>query len=139
MLGLPLAQPAHYGNTPSSSGCARACIGVRTRRAACRDARQICLREYGDAPDVNIYGAEGLQFPYIPSHLHHIMFELTKNSLRAVADRFEYGDAPAPPIRVVISQGGEDITIKARPLSARAPVATLHAAQANVLFPFLLR
>jgi pyruvate dehydrogenase kinase 2/3/4 len=77
----------------------------------CRDARQICLREYGDAPDVKIYGAKGLAFPYIPSHLHHIMFELTKNSLRAVADRFE--DEPeAPPIRVVISQGDEDITIK---------------------------
>lgn len=80
-----------------------------------RDARHICLREYGDAPEVMIYGAEGLQFPYIPSHLHHIMFELTKNSLRAVADRFEFADATAPPIRVVISQGEEDITIKARP------------------------
>ena len=81
-------------------------------RPTCRDARHICLREYGDAPEVMIYGAQGLAFPYIPSHLHHIMFELTKNSLRAVADRFEYADAAAPPIRVVISQGEEDITIK---------------------------
>jgi hypothetical protein len=80
----------------------------------CRDARQICLREYGDAPDVKIFGAKGLAFPYIPSHLHHIMFELTKNSLRAVADRYEAEDVEPPPIRVVISQGDEDITIKAR-------------------------
>jgi pyruvate dehydrogenase kinase 2/3/4 len=77
-----------------------------------RDARHICLREYGDAPEVMIYGEEGLKFPYIPSHLHHIMFELTKNSLRAVADRFEFSEQLAPPIRVVISQGDEDITIK---------------------------
>lgn len=63
---------------------------------------------------MNIYGAKGLKFPYIPSHLHHIMFELAKNSLRAVADRFEYSDGTAPPIRVVISQGDEDITIKVR-------------------------
>lgn len=81
----------------------------------CRDARNICLREYGSAPEVVTYGASGLRFPYIPHHLHHIVFELTKNSLRAVADRFSDSEDAEPPIRVVISRGDEDITIKVMP------------------------
>ena len=44
-----------------------------------------------------------------------MLFELTKNSLRAVADRYEDSTEEEPPIRVVISQGDEDITIKVRP------------------------
>jgi hypothetical protein len=79
-----------------------------------RDARNICLREYGSAPEVITFSSPGLRFPYIPSHLHHMIFELTKNSLRAVADRFEDSLESEPPIRVVVSQGDEDITIKVR-------------------------
>ena len=86
--------------------------------APCRDARNICLREYGSAPEVVTYGVSGLRFPYIPHHLHHIVFELTKNSLRAVADRFSDSEDAEPPIRVVISRGDEDITIKVLPLHA---------------------
>ncbi len=35
-----------------------------------------------------------------------------KNSLRAVHDRFEDSDHEAPPIRIVVAEGEEDITIK---------------------------
>ena len=96
--------------------CTSTIATSRRSPRVCSDARNICLREYGDAPEVRVYGASGLAFPYIPSHLHHIMFELVKNSLRAVADRFENEDVDTdvPPIRVVISQGEEDITIKVR-------------------------
>lgn len=80
------------------------------------DARSICLREYGSAPDVIIYCDKSLRFPYIPAHLHHMLFELVKNSLRAVSDRFEDADDLPPAIRVVICQGDEDITIKVRAL-----------------------
>eukprot|EP01026_Neomeris_dumetosa_P050086 TRINITY_DN4383_c0_g1_i3.p3 TRINITY_DN4383_c0_g1~~TRINITY_DN4383_c0_g1_i3.p3 ORF type:complete len:151 (-),score=21.85 TRINITY_DN4383_c0_g1_i3:444-896(-) len=38
--------------------------------------------------------------------------ELVKNSLRAVQDRYEDSDDVAPPIRVVVAEGIEDITIK---------------------------
>ena len=51
-------------------------------------------------------------FPYVPSHLHHMIFELVKNSLRAVHDRFEDADDMPPPVRVVVAQGGEDIAVK---------------------------
>jgi pyruvate dehydrogenase kinase 2/3/4 len=68
------------------------------------------------------------------------VFELTKNSLRAVADRFEDSADTEPPIRVVISRGDEDITIKVRrvtPLSyscicsARQCVAAVAAVAAS--------
>lgn len=70
------------------------------------------MREYGSAPDVTIYSEPGMQFAYVPSHLHHMVFELVKNSLRAVEDRFQHSDQASPPIRLVIAEGGEDVTIK---------------------------
>ena len=57
------------------------------------------MREYGSAPDVSIYGDPSFTFAYVPSHLHHMIFELVKNSLRAVQDRFEDADDEPPPIR----------------------------------------
>lgn len=43
-----------------------------------------------------------------------MLFELVKNSLRAVNDRFESDDsgAEAPPVRLVVAEGDEDITLK---------------------------
>ena len=79
---------------------------------AIADARSVCLRQYGTAPEVDVYGDASFSFPYVPSHLHHMMFELVKNSLRAVNDRFEDSDAESPPVRVVVAKGGEDVTIK---------------------------
>lgn len=43
----------------------------------------------------------------------HIIFELLKNSLRAVVERFgEDYEGEYPPIKVVVAAGKEDITIK---------------------------
>lgn len=36
---------------------------VEVARIASEDARSICLREYGSAPDVNIYGDPNFSFP----------------------------------------------------------------------------
>ena len=36
-----------------------------------------------------------------------------KNSLRAVNDRFEDSDDVPPPVRVIVAEGDEDVTIKA--------------------------
>lgn len=91
--------------------CTR-CSPVQVAEDAINDARSICLREYGSAPDVTIYGDPAFTFPYVPSHLHHMVFELVKNSLRAVQDRFDGSDDDPPPIRLVVAEGGEDVTLK---------------------------
>ncbi|GIL78201.1 hypothetical protein Vretimale_7587 [Volvox reticuliferus] len=88
------------------------CSPVLVAQDAINDARSICMREYGDAPEVSVYGSPDFTFPYVPSHLHHMLFELVKNSLRAVQDRFTESDDPAPPIRLVVAEGGEDVTLK---------------------------
>lgn len=89
------------------------CSPTRVCADAIEDARAICLREKGSAPDVDIYGDPSFTFPYVPSHLHHMVFELVKNSLRAEYDRYEENDdVDPPPIRLVVAEGEEDITIK---------------------------
>jgi pyruvate dehydrogenase kinase 2/3/4 len=60
------------------------CSPVQVAQDSINDARSICLREYGSAPEVTVYGDPKFTFPYVPSHLHHMVFELVKNSLRAV-------------------------------------------------------
>eukprot|EP00983_Pelagomonas_calceolata_P083209 1156113-Pelagomonas_calceolata.AAC.4 len=47
-----------------------------------------------------VYGAPEFVFPYVPSHLHHMVFELVKNSLRAVQDKYEDALEDSPPIRL---------------------------------------
>uniref|UniRef100_A0A5B6ZPN8 Protein-serine/threonine kinase n=1 Tax=Davidia involucrata TaxID=16924 RepID=A0A5B6ZPN8_DAVIN len=86
---------------------------MEVARNASEDARSICLREYGSTPDINIYGDTNFTFPYVPTHLHLMVFELVKNSLRAVQERFMDSDKVAPPIRIIVADGIEDVTIKA--------------------------
>ncbi|CAK9157234.1 unnamed protein product, partial [Ilex paraguariensis] len=86
---------------------------LEVARSASEDARSICLREYGSAPDINIYGDPDFTFPYVPAHLHLMVFELVKNSLRAVQEQFMDLDKIAPPVRIIVADGLEDVTIKA--------------------------
>ncbi|KAM7278595.1 hypothetical protein ACFE04_005729 [Oxalis oulophora] len=85
---------------------------VEVIRNASEDARALCFREYGSAPDVTIYGDPTFTFAYVPLHLHLMVFELVKNSLRAVQERFMDSDKVAPPVRIVVADGIEDVTIK---------------------------
>ncbi|KAH0730149.1 pyruvate dehydrogenase (acetyl-transferring) kinase, mitochondrial [Solanum tuberosum] len=85
---------------------------LEVARDASEDARSICLREYGSAPKVNIYGDPNFTFPYVPTHLHLMVFELVKNSLRAVEERFVDSDKVPPPVRIIVADGLEDVTIK---------------------------
>lgn len=49
------------------------CIGIihakmsptQVAKDASEDARSVCLREYGSAPDINIYGDPSFTFPYV--------------------------------------------------------------------------
>jgi len=81
-------------------------------REAIEDARSMCMRLYGSAPEVEVYADDGFNFAYVPGHLHQMLFELIKNSLRAVQDRSDRLNQDPPPIRIIVANGGEDITIK---------------------------
>jgi len=82
-------------------------------KRAIDDAAFMCTRKYGDAPEVIVTGQLDLTFPYVPTHLHYILLELLKNSMRATVD-WHGIDSDYPPIRVVIADGkeNEDVVIK---------------------------
>lgn len=84
---------------------------------AIHDARAVCMREYASAPEVQVYGDPDLTFAYVPTHIHHMIFELVKNSLKATHDKFEDSDQATPPVRVIVADGDEDIAIKVQSLN----------------------
>lgn len=115
-IRMLIGQHVELHNTsppPHCVGCIHTKMSpVEISKNASEDARSVCLRDYGSAPDVNIYGDSNFTFPYVPSHLHLMVFELVKNSLRAIQENYMDSDKVAPPIRIVIAQGIEDVTLK---------------------------
>ena len=84
-------------------------------RTAVADASHICARELAFIPPVTLSGDEEATFPFLPSHLHHIVFELVKNSMRAVVERQQAvgGDEDsAPPIRLVLSSDESEFAVR---------------------------
>ncbi|KAH9988856.1 mitochondrial branched-chain alpha-ketoacid dehydrogenase kinase-domain-containing protein [Russula vinacea] len=82
---------------------------------AIENARYVCEEHYGmfKGPPVQLICPKELHFAYVPGHLSHICFELLKNSLRAVVERYGHEKEDAiPPIKVIVVEGKEDITIK---------------------------
>lgn len=52
-------------------------------------------------------------FDYIPSHMHHMIFELMKNSMRATMEHMiQLKEKEPEPISVIVSHDENDITIK---------------------------
>lgn len=90
------------------------CSPVQVIEDAIHDARAVCMREYATAPEVQVYGDPELTFAYVPSHIHHMIFELVKNSLKATNDKFEDSDQEPPPVKVIVADGDEDIAIKVK-------------------------
>lgn len=84
-------------------------------QAAIDNARFICEDWYGlfEAPKVLLHSnAENINFMYVPGHLSHMIFEIVKNSLRAVVESYGVDADEYPPVKVIIAQGDEDIAIK---------------------------
>ncbi|KAI9633879.1 mitochondrial branched-chain alpha-ketoacid dehydrogenase kinase-domain-containing protein [Dioszegia hungarica] len=82
---------------------------------AIENARFVCEDHYAlfKGPPIQLLCPKDLTFAYVPGHLSHILFELLKNSLRAVVERFGVDNEDSfPPIKVVVVEGSEDITIK---------------------------
>lgn len=80
---------------------------------AIASASLVCNRTFNRAPKVSLHGKRRSHFPYVPSHIYYILFELLKNSMKATAE-FHKDAETLPPIRVVIADGkhNEDCAIK---------------------------
>lgn len=102
----------HQGSRPGYVGliCER-CSPAEVAEEAVANARNLCLQHYSVAPQVRLFGKTDLTFTYVPSHLHHMLFELLKNSMRAIVELNNSNEDP-PLIRIVIAEGHEDVTIK---------------------------
>mmetsp|Transcript_7037 Transcript_7037/g.17812 ORF Transcript_7037/g.17812 Transcript_7037/m.17812 type:complete len:396 (+) Transcript_7037:262-1449(+) len=87
------------------------CNPKEVSETAYEDARLLCEQQYGTAPIVHYLGDLDATFPFQEAHLRHMLFELLKNSMRAVVET--HGEhATLPPIKVVIAKGQKDVTIK---------------------------
>lgn len=99
-------------NAPGFSGIIQSeCNPTLVAQDAAEDAQELCTLLYGDSPEVKILGSFGEGFTYVPGHLHYMLSELLKNSLRATCTH--HGpDKKLPPVEVVIARGRSDVTIK---------------------------
>ncbi|PWN51766.1 alpha-ketoacid dehydrogenase kinase [Violaceomyces palustris] len=94
--------------------CTNTNVGAMAHEAI-ENARFVCEEHYGlfKGPPVQLVCPPDLTFMYVPSHLNHMLFELLKNSLRAVVERYGVeNEDNFPPIKVIVVEGKEDITIK---------------------------
>jgi len=111
LIGQHVAQ--HTVSAPGHVGLiSEKCCPRQIAEGAIADARNLCRLHYGAAPEVGVFGSVDLTFTYIPSHLHHMLFELLKNSMRAVVELHGADSESLPMIRLVFSEGQEDVTIK---------------------------
>jgi len=85
---------------------------------AYKNASFLCEEYYNMAPDIDItiHNPEGKKVPvrlsYPPQHLYHILFELFKNSMRAIVETRKRSSLDLPDIEVLISKGENDISVR---------------------------
>jgi pyruvate dehydrogenase kinase 2/3/4 len=85
---------------------------------AYENARFLCDQYYLVSPELvvrdhnSITKGDPIQIVYVPSHLYHMVFELFKNSLRAVVEHHGTDATTYPPVEAVVVLGKEDISIR---------------------------
>jgi len=109
------------------------CDPIKEVRRTVARVQKLCRESYGIVPEIEVVDCTpdkdaALSFTYVPHHLRYMLAELLKNSCRAEVRNYLGGstqkedhvlhghtvhDAPSlPPIRVVVTKGAEDVTIK---------------------------
>ncbi|XP_007572388.1 PREDICTED: pyruvate dehydrogenase (acetyl-transferring) kinase isozyme 2, mitochondrial-like [Poecilia mexicana] len=84
---------------------------------AFHSAKMLCDQYYLRSPDLVLQEmnhktkSHPISIVYVPSHLYHMLFELFKNAMRATIETHENRNN-LPPIKVMVSLGGEDMSIK---------------------------
>jgi len=62
-----------------------------------------------------LFGESAFEIGYVPSHLHHVCFEVFKNAQRAsIEQAIKYDKVDADPIKVNITVGPSEISIRIR-------------------------
>lgn len=65
-----------------------------------------------------------IQMAYVPEHLYYMLFELLKNAMRAVVEQHG-GNISIPPIKMMITKGRQDMTIKISDQGGGIPRSTI--------------
>lgn len=86
------------------------------------NASFLCEEYYNCSPDISIKGQTqvinekgkkvALSLVYPPPHLYHILFELFKNSMRAVVEKNQGSSTQLPDIEVLVAKGEHDVSIR---------------------------
>ncbi|XP_063698423.1 pyruvate dehydrogenase (acetyl-transferring) kinase, mitochondrial isoform X2 [Culicoides brevitarsis] len=113
------------------------CDPVAVIRDAYENARFLCDQYYLASPELEIqthnqlHKGDKIGICYVPSHLYHMLFELFKNSLRAVMEAHG-NENDLPPVKVMVSCGKEDVCVKVSDRGGGIP-----RSQADQLFKYM--
>uniref|UniRef100_A0A4W5RLG7 Protein-serine/threonine kinase n=1 Tax=Hucho hucho TaxID=62062 RepID=A0A4W5RLG7_9TELE len=109
------AHPKHIGTIDPD------CDVTEVVKDAFDSSKMLCEQYYLTSPEIDITQVNGkfytglqtlpLRIVYVPSHLYHMLFELFKNAMRATVETHEMA-LHLPPVKVRVSLGSEDLTIK---------------------------
>ena len=106
------------------------CDVVAEVRRAHKEAARLSDLHYKHHPDLviksnNRSNNEALEspitLPYVPSHLHHMLFEVMKNSMRATVENSGGPGSQLPPITAFVSKTEQDITVRISDLGGGIP------------------
>eukprot|EP00092_Neocalanus_flemingeri_P017271 GFUD01018675.1.p1 GENE.GFUD01018675.1~~GFUD01018675.1.p1 ORF type:complete len:446 (+),score=97.86 GFUD01018675.1:46-1383(+) len=118
--GGNIAKPRHVGQIDPH------CDVVAEIRRAYSKAARLCDQHYGTHPEIKLVSSNRaeasdvpIRFAYVSSHLHHMFFEVFKNSMRATVERSKEGNMAKLEVRV--SKTDTDITIKISDLGGGIP------------------
>ena len=140
--GLELLDNEEYHFNENTDGDEECCGAIQkncdpmkeVRRTVAR-VQKLCRESYGLVPEIDVVDCTPdaeVQFTYVPHHLRYMLAELLKNSCRATVRNYLSGantqkkedhhndsadgglhDAPSlPPIKLVVTKGAEDVSIK---------------------------
>lgn len=105
---------------------------------AYENARFLCDQYYLASPELVLTQHNELEkntpirIVYVPSHLYHMLFEVFKNSMRAVMEHHGQDSVTIPPIQTTIIRGREDICVKISDQGGGIP-----RSQADQLFKYM--